>query len=202
MSTGKVRPKPWESRARGPPPRARRQFDPSDRCYECGERGHYAYDCRNRGSGGGRHYRSRSRCVGVVLTHSCENKHVSGWKFASTHRVRKSPMLCAVVVARGDDVAILLLIGVHCIAETHLQRTTHNEISALSPRAHAACDHLRPLITNASTAPSKSRLVAAIRLSPLTANHHISRPFQLRPSSHHINNNTRSTWQPRDRPTL
>lgn len=26
----------------GPP---RRQFDPNDRCYNCGESGHYAYDC-------------------------------------------------------------------------------------------------------------------------------------------------------------
>ena len=36
---------------RGPPPRSsssRRPFDPNDRCYECGERGHYAYDCRKR----------------------------------------------------------------------------------------------------------------------------------------------------------
>uniref|UniRef100_A0A672GE67 CCHC-type domain-containing protein n=1 Tax=Salarias fasciatus TaxID=181472 RepID=A0A672GE67_SALFA len=23
----------------------RRQFDPNDRCYQCGDRGHYAYDC-------------------------------------------------------------------------------------------------------------------------------------------------------------
>ncbi|CAN0309888.1 unnamed protein product [Lampetra planeri] len=28
----------------GRPP-ARRPFDPTDRCYQCGERGHYAYDC-------------------------------------------------------------------------------------------------------------------------------------------------------------
>ncbi|TTA54963.1 Serine/arginine-rich splicing factor 7 [Bagarius yarrelli] len=34
---------PRRSRYDRPP--ARRPFDPNDRCYECGERGHYAYDC-------------------------------------------------------------------------------------------------------------------------------------------------------------
>ncbi|KAM4770963.1 serine/arginine-rich splicing factor 7 [Rhinophrynus dorsalis] len=54
LSTGMPR------RSRYDRPPARRPFDPSDRCYECGEKGHYAYDCqrysrRRRGS------RSRSR---------------------------------------------------------------------------------------------------------------------------------------------
>lgn len=42
-------------RYRGPPPRSRgRPFHPDDRCYECGDRGHYARDCnRYRRSGGG-----------------------------------------------------------------------------------------------------------------------------------------------------
>ena len=39
------RPKPWRSGGGG---RFGRRFDPNDRCYECGERGHYAYDCRIR----------------------------------------------------------------------------------------------------------------------------------------------------------
>ncbi|KAI2523106.1 SRSF7 isoform 12 [Pan troglodytes] len=34
---------PRRSRFDRPP--ARRPFDPNDRCYECGEKGHYAYDC-------------------------------------------------------------------------------------------------------------------------------------------------------------
>ncbi|XP_030005597.1 serine/arginine-rich splicing factor 7 isoform X2 [Sphaeramia orbicularis] len=48
----------------------RRPFDPNDKCYECGEKGHYAYDChrysrhhsrsRSRSRPRGRHY-SRSR---------------------------------------------------------------------------------------------------------------------------------------------
>ena len=53
LSTGKVRPKPWMRRG---PPRIRRPFDPGDRCFECGDRGHYAYDCsryKGGGSGGG-----------------------------------------------------------------------------------------------------------------------------------------------------
>ncbi|RXG70095.1 Serine/arginine-rich splicing factor 3 [Armadillidium vulgare] len=40
LSTGKSR-----NRFRGPPPRRGRPFHPEDRCYECGERGHYARDC-------------------------------------------------------------------------------------------------------------------------------------------------------------
>ncbi|XP_042560041.1 serine and arginine rich splicing factor 7a isoform X2 [Clupea harengus] len=57
----------------------RRSFDPQDRCYQCGDRGHYAYDCyrfskrggsrrsrshsrsRSRSRSRGRRYRSRSR---------------------------------------------------------------------------------------------------------------------------------------------
>lgn len=35
---------------RGPPSRSRgRPFHPDDRCYECGDRGHYARDCRKHG---------------------------------------------------------------------------------------------------------------------------------------------------------
>ncbi|KAK6640648.1 serine arginine-rich splicing factor [Polyplax serrata] len=43
-------------RDRGPPPRRGRPFNPDDRCYECGERGHYARDCN-------RHRGSRRRCL-------------------------------------------------------------------------------------------------------------------------------------------
>ncbi|KAL1139883.1 hypothetical protein AAG570_006860 [Ranatra chinensis] len=32
-------------RRSGPPPRRGRPFHPEDKCYECGERGHYARDC-------------------------------------------------------------------------------------------------------------------------------------------------------------
>ena len=39
-STGRVRAKLRDT--------SRRSFDPADRCYKCGERGHYAYDCRSR----------------------------------------------------------------------------------------------------------------------------------------------------------
>ncbi|KAI5089585.1 splicing factor, arginine/serine-rich 7 [Silurus meridionalis] len=40
---------------------SRRQFDPNDRCYQCGETGHYAYDCYRYNKRGGRRSRSRSR---------------------------------------------------------------------------------------------------------------------------------------------
>ncbi|MGH0141481.1 UNVERIFIED_CONTAM: hypothetical protein FKN15_021448 [Acipenser sinensis] len=39
LSTGMPR------RSRYDRPPARRPFDPNDRCYECGDKGHYAYDC-------------------------------------------------------------------------------------------------------------------------------------------------------------
>ena len=34
--------------------RGRGRFNPDDRCYSCGESGHYAYDCKSGGGGGGR----------------------------------------------------------------------------------------------------------------------------------------------------
>ncbi|XP_056098989.1 serine and arginine rich splicing factor 7b isoform X1 [Rhinichthys klamathensis goyatoka] len=61
LSTGMPR------RSRYDRPPTRRPFDPSDRCYECGEKGHYAYDChrysrRRRSRSRSRsHSRSRSR---------------------------------------------------------------------------------------------------------------------------------------------
>ncbi|KAH1170734.1 hypothetical protein KIL84_006352 [Mauremys mutica] len=56
---------PRRSRYDRPP--ARRPFDPNDRCYECGDKGHYAYDChryirRRRSRSRSRsHSRSRGR---------------------------------------------------------------------------------------------------------------------------------------------
>jgi len=58
MSSGQSR-----SRSRAPPPPRRSTMRPDERCYECGDRGHYARDCTRsgrRGGGGGRR-RSRSR---------------------------------------------------------------------------------------------------------------------------------------------
>ncbi|XP_077284685.1 x16 splicing factor isoform X1 [Arctopsyche grandis] len=49
---------------RGPPPRSSRMarpFHPDDRCYECGDRGHYARDCSRLGRRTRRRSRSKSR---------------------------------------------------------------------------------------------------------------------------------------------
>ncbi|XP_008299853.1 serine/arginine-rich splicing factor 7 isoform X1 [Stegastes partitus] len=54
LSTGMPR------RSRYDRPPTRRPFDPNDKCYECGEKGHYAYDC-HRYSRRSRRSRSRSR---------------------------------------------------------------------------------------------------------------------------------------------
>merc|ERR1719489_710632 len=69
LSSGKVRPKPWLRGGRGPSRSdGRRAFNPDDRCYECGERGHYAYDCssssRRKRSYSRSYSRSRSRSRG------------------------------------------------------------------------------------------------------------------------------------------
>ncbi|XP_013889780.1 serine and arginine rich splicing factor 7a [Austrofundulus limnaeus] len=75
MSTGLSR------KGRGRP--SRRQFDPNDRCYQCGDRGHYAYDCyrySKRGGGGGRRSRSRS--------HSRSRSRSRGRRYRSRSRSR------------------------------------------------------------------------------------------------------------------
>ncbi|XP_062912423.1 serine/arginine-rich splicing factor 7-like isoform X2 [Mobula hypostoma] len=68
LSTGM----PRRSRFERPP--ARRPFDPNDRCYECGEKGHYAYDChrysRRRRSRSRTRSRSRSRGRRYSRSHS------------------------------------------------------------------------------------------------------------------------------------
>ncbi|XP_047433707.1 serine/arginine-rich splicing factor 7-like isoform X2 [Mugil cephalus] len=56
-------------RSRHDRPPTRRPFDPDDKCYECGERGHYAYDC-HRYSRRGRRSRSRSRSRSRRRRHS------------------------------------------------------------------------------------------------------------------------------------
>lgn len=73
LSTGMPR------RSRYDRPPARRPFDPNDRCYECGEKGHYAYDCHRYSR------RRRSRYV-------CER---SDWFF--------SPVT-GVVISQGENV--------------------------------------------------------------------------------------------------
>jgi len=64
LSSGKVRPKPWLRGGRGPSRSdGRRAFNPDDRCYECGERGHYAYDCSRSRKGYGESSSSRRKRI-------------------------------------------------------------------------------------------------------------------------------------------
>uniref|UniRef100_H2ZLP8 Uncharacterized protein n=1 Tax=Ciona savignyi TaxID=51511 RepID=H2ZLP8_CIOSA len=64
-SRGMDRDREYRDRDRPPFGASRRAFHPSDRCYNCGESGHYAYDCdlynRRRGRSGRHRSHSRSR---------------------------------------------------------------------------------------------------------------------------------------------
>ena len=60
-----------------------RAFDPDDRCYKCGERGHYAYDCRRYTGGSSSRRRSRSR--------SYERRRRSRSRSDSPRRRSRSP---------------------------------------------------------------------------------------------------------------
>ncbi|KAF8787170.1 Serine/arginine-rich splicing factor 7 like protein [Argiope bruennichi] len=48
-----------------PPPR----YNPDERCYECGERGHYARDCR--GPKRGRSRLTQPQCINQLYRSSC-----------------------------------------------------------------------------------------------------------------------------------
>ncbi|XP_037070110.1 serine/arginine-rich splicing factor 7-like isoform X2 [Pollicipes pollicipes] len=61
MGSGGVPGRDNRDMMRGAPPPRRPRFDPNDRCYECGERGHYAYNCHRRRGGRRSGSRSRSR---------------------------------------------------------------------------------------------------------------------------------------------
>lgn len=83
VSTGMPR------RSRYDRPPARRPFDPNDRCYECGEKGHYAYDC---------HRYSRRR----------RSRYVRG----RGGRVASPARFCVVLVSKEQNVTPVLTLNV------------------------------------------------------------------------------------------
>uniref|UniRef100_A0A8I6AEZ9 Serine and arginine rich splicing factor 7 n=1 Tax=Rattus norvegicus TaxID=10116 RepID=A0A8I6AEZ9_RAT len=64
LSTGMPR------RSRFDRPPARRPFDPNDRCYECGEKGHYAYDCHRYSRRRRSRYLIDEGMVGILVNQS------------------------------------------------------------------------------------------------------------------------------------
>ncbi|XP_041960717.1 serine/arginine-rich splicing factor 7-like isoform X1 [Alosa sapidissima] len=76
-------------------PPTRRPFDPNDRCYECGEKGHYAYDChrysrRHQSRSGSRSY-SRSRGRRYSCSHSRSRSRGRRSRSGSRSRSRSHP---------------------------------------------------------------------------------------------------------------
>ncbi|CAL8352402.1 unnamed protein product [Lota lota] len=83
LSTGMSR------KGRGRP--SRRHFDPNDRCYQCGDRGHYAYDCyRFNKRGGGRRSRSRSHSRSRSRSRSRGRRYHSRSRSRSNERRSRS----------------------------------------------------------------------------------------------------------------
>ncbi|XP_038144151.1 serine/arginine-rich splicing factor 7-like isoform X2 [Cyprinodon tularosa] len=78
---------PRRSRYERPPPR--RPFDPDDKCYECGQKGHYAYDCHRYGRRGHRS-RSRSRSRGRRYSRSRSRSQSRGRRSRSSPRRSRS----------------------------------------------------------------------------------------------------------------
>ncbi|RXN23002.1 serine arginine-rich splicing factor 7 isoform X3 [Labeo rohita] len=111
LSTGMPR------RSRYDRPPTRRPFDPNDRCYECGEKGHYAYDChrysrrrwsRSR-SFSPRRSRSgsprRSRSATPKRSRDVKSGQRVGWRRAqeSCRKSDKSTMVCVKrLMSRSD----------------------------------------------------------------------------------------------------
>ncbi|XP_015226955.1 PREDICTED: serine/arginine-rich splicing factor 7 [Cyprinodon variegatus] len=80
---------PRRSRYERPPPR--RPFDPDDKCYECGQKGHYAYDCHRYGRRGHRsRSRSRSRSRGRRYSRSRSRSRSRGRRSRSSPRRSRS----------------------------------------------------------------------------------------------------------------
>ncbi|WAR02804.1 SRSF7-like protein [Mya arenaria] len=119
-STGKVRPKPWlrggggggGGRSGGRPGGGRRPFHPDDRCYECGESGHYAYDCPRYKSRGRRHSRPSNDIsydqleMTTVSTSSLSDKHPCDSIFTSC----RSPLTPN--RTQNDNKRVLIIRGV------------------------------------------------------------------------------------------
>uniref|UniRef100_A0A672NFJ8 Serine and arginine rich splicing factor 7b n=1 Tax=Sinocyclocheilus grahami TaxID=75366 RepID=A0A672NFJ8_SINGR len=85
LSTGMPR------RSRFDRPPTRRPFDPSDRCYECGEKGHYAYDCHRYGRRRWSRSRSRSRSGSAPRSRSGSARRSKSGSAARSRSASRSP---------------------------------------------------------------------------------------------------------------
>ncbi|KAA0707346.1 Serine/arginine-rich splicing factor 7 [Triplophysa tibetana] len=90
LSTGMPR------RSRYDRPPTRRPFDPSDRCYECGEKGHYAYDCH-------RYSRRRRNSPDVYCMCNVDSRSVSTTHFSFS-------ALCFLLLSGLQQVSLALSI--------------------------------------------------------------------------------------------
>ncbi|RLV88749.1 hypothetical protein DV515_00015326 [Chloebia gouldiae] len=121
VSTGMPR------RSRYDRPPARRPFDPNDRCYECGEKGHYAYDCHRYS----RRRRSRSRSASYRRSRSMSPRRYRSFspRRSRSGSLRRSRYVVAVklTVLLKDSLDIASLSLMVDLNLAYLLKVTHHQ---------------------------------------------------------------------------